>query len=100
MAQSPWLLLGAGVLFFVALIVAFSYTVKALGSADTDADLQATVNAVAGTNAVLIFFMCIVSYLYIRANTDAFIPFTVVMLHANFLLALIAVSISALQKMS
>jgi hypothetical protein len=100
MASGPdYVLPSVGILFIVAVALTISYTVNGIGNANNSVDLKRAVYTVIGTNSALVFFMGILALLYLRANAEAFLPFTVIMLHVNFLLGLIAVSMSALQTL-
>jgi hypothetical protein len=79
----------AGVIYTLGLFV---------GDKDNLSEIQKKLAIISGTSAALILMLGIFSYLYLRVNPGAFVPFVLVMLFLNLELSLTAVSVSVLQK--
>ncbi len=95
-------LITVSILFLAAVGLTFYYTVTAINqnSPDTSPEVQDAIKKVIGVNVTLVFFMTLLTLWFLRANPGYFMNFTVIMLHANFLIALIAVSVSVLRKLT
>lgn len=79
----------AGVVYTLGLFV---------GDRDNLAEIQKKLAIISGTSSAIILMLGIFSYLYLRVNPGAFVPFVLVMLFLNLELSLVAVSASVLQK--
>ena len=78
-------------------IVAVSYFA---GDKDNLQEVQKNLSIIAGTSSVLLLLAGIFLYIYIRVNPQAFIPITLVMNILSLEVALVAASVSVLQKTS
>ena len=93
-------LLGLGVALYVAAILYTFITVgKSVGTSDSKKDMSDAITNVTIVNAVLVFVLAGIAWAYIGTNPTAERPYILIMLHVNFLLAIISASIAALQKL-
>lgn len=88
------------VCFFAALIATFVMVGKGIGNPDNKADIQSSIGSILATNGVLCFIMAILSYIYVRANPDVLISFTVIMLFVAFYLSLSSLSVAVLNQVA
>lgn len=79
----------AGVIYTLGLFV---------GDKDNLSEIQKKLAIISGSSSALILMLGIFTYLYLRVNPGAFVPFVLVMLFVNLELSLTAVSVSVLQK--
>ncbi len=92
----------AMVLFGACMITTFIVVSKGISATSPDlaAEMNGAVRTITITNSLMIFGLAIMSFLYLRANTDAFFPYTVIMLHLVLFLSLMGVSIAAITKLN
>jgi len=80
------------------------FTSVMLTNASTNSDsminLKNQVYIISSINAVLVIMLCILSFMYVRADPLQERNYVLIMLHANFFLSLLAISISSLQQLN
>lgn len=84
------IILGLGALIYVVGFFA--------GDKNTLDSLQKKMPIIFGSTFAVVLLLAIFSYIYLRSNTQAFVPFVVLMTFLNFELCLLAVSTATLQK--
>lgn len=84
------LILGIGVLIYVVGFYA--------GDKNTLDSLQKKMPIIFGATFVVVLLLAIFSYIYLRSNTQAFVPFVIIMSFLNLELSLLAVSTATIQK--
>jgi Na+-driven multidrug efflux pump len=95
------LFFGLIVVIFIAMAVATFYLIsKNIGSNDNKQEVATAIKTIITTNSVLVLTLGLISYVYIRNSPSVQGPYTIVMLHVNFLLSLTAISIAALVQLS
>ncbi len=93
----PYLLVG---LVLLSVSVSVIYMGMSAGNTDTRNELQKQLGILTGTNVITVIFLGFLMYYYLLSNTQAIVPFTVVMLSVNLLLSITAVSVAVLQQLS
>jgi len=68
-------------------------------NSDSMINLKQQVSIISGVNAVIIVILCILSFLYVRADPLQERSYVLIMLHVNLFFSLMAVSISSLQQL-
>jgi hypothetical protein len=97
-----------GDLFFAFILILFVGTVaftiytisKHIGTNDNKTEVTDALKTIVITNTVLVLLMGFIAYIYIQNRPIVRPTYTMIMLHANFLLSLTAVSIAALVQLS
>lgn len=68
------------------------------GDKNTLDSLQKKMPIIFGATFAVVLLLAIFSYLFLRSNTQAFVPFVIIMTFLNFQLCLMAVSTAVIQK--
>ncbi len=84
------IVLGLGALIYVVGFFA--------GDKNTLDSLQKKIPVIFGATFSVVLLLAIFSYIYLRSNTQAFVPFVIIMTFLNFELCLLAVSTATIQK--
>ena len=84
------IILGLGALIYVVGFFA--------GDKNTLDSLQKKMPVIFGATFAVVILLAIFSYIFLRSNTQAFVPFVIIMTFINFELCLLAVSTATIQK--
>ena len=89
------------VLIFAAAVIGTFYVIaKKIGNNDNKNEVRDSMLTVGGLNAGLTFVLLLISFMFTRSSPDLRSGYMFMMLHLNFLLAIMAVSISAIVQYS
>ena len=85
-------------LLLLLLTGSIAYTTLAITDKTLD-DFSSQVGIMSAINGAIIFFMCILSFVYIRAEPLQERTYLLILLHLSLFMSLMSVSISSLQKL-
>lgn len=84
----------------ISMIVSIIYVARTAGDEDTRNELQKNVSIIASVNLLIAIALGFLFYYYISANPTSFFPFMIIMTSFNMFVAILGVSVAALQKLS
>jgi hypothetical protein len=94
------LALGLAIVFAVMAVYTTVTIAGITAPSDSKIEMMSKIRTVTGVNVAMTFVLALLSFLMMRSDPASFQNYSIVMLHINLALSLIAVSVASIQKIA